>query len=250
MTIDGTSKMAALVFVASAAVTIAWCGSMSGMPGMDMPGGWIMSMTWMRMPGQGWLEYAGLFLGMWAVMMVAMMTPALAPMLARYRQAMRAANKNALTATVAGGYFAVWITSGALLLPLGVAFAEWNMREPALAELVPTIGALTVVAAGMLQFSRWKARRLACCRHTLDGCRDTRPTHAAAWRHGVKLGLRCVYCCASLTAVLIVIGVMDLLAMALVTMAISAERLISGRMRPARVVGTVLIFTGMAMLVR
>ncbi len=57
----GAAVVAALVFVASAAVTIAWCGSMSGMRGMDMPGGWVMSMAWMRMPGQGWLEYAGVF---------------------------------------------------------------------------------------------------------------------------------------------------------------------------------------------
>ena len=41
----------ALLFLASAAGTIAWCGSMS-VGGMPMPGGWTMSMAWMRMPGQ------------------------------------------------------------------------------------------------------------------------------------------------------------------------------------------------------
>jgi predicted metal-binding membrane protein len=79
--------ISALIFAASAAVTIVWCASMSSMGGMTMPGGWTMSMTWMRMPGQSWPGAAASFLGMWIVMMVAMMLPSLVPMLARYRQA-------------------------------------------------------------------------------------------------------------------------------------------------------------------
>jgi hypothetical protein len=43
--------VSALLFAASAAVTILWCASMSAMDGMPMPGGWTMSMAWMRMPG-------------------------------------------------------------------------------------------------------------------------------------------------------------------------------------------------------
>src|SRR5262245_20298584 len=74
-----------LVFIASTAVTTAWCSSMSAMNEMAMPGGWTMSMAWMRMPGQTWVGAAASFLGMWLVMMVAMMLPSLAPMLLRYR---------------------------------------------------------------------------------------------------------------------------------------------------------------------
>jgi predicted metal-binding membrane protein len=76
--------VSALLFVASAAVAIVWCGSMSAMGEMPMPGGWTMSMAWMRMPGQTWLGSAAAFLGMWAVMMLAMMLPSLIPMLSRY----------------------------------------------------------------------------------------------------------------------------------------------------------------------
>src|SRR5947208_1105966 len=60
--------VSALLFAASAAVTIVWCGSMSAMD-MAMPGGWTMSMAWMRMPGQTWPGAAAMFLGMWVVMM-------------------------------------------------------------------------------------------------------------------------------------------------------------------------------------
>ena len=39
--------VSALLFAASAAVTIVWCASMSAMGEMPMPGGWTMSMAWM-----------------------------------------------------------------------------------------------------------------------------------------------------------------------------------------------------------
>ena len=79
--------VSALLFAASAVVTIVWGASMSAMGGMTMPGGWTMSMAWMRMPGQTWFGAAASFLGMWIVMMVAMMLPSLVPMLGRYREA-------------------------------------------------------------------------------------------------------------------------------------------------------------------
>ena len=60
--------ISALLFAGSTAVTIVWCGSMSAMGEMPMPGGWTMSMTWMLMPEQTWLDAAASFLGMWVVM--------------------------------------------------------------------------------------------------------------------------------------------------------------------------------------
>src|SRR5512134_2889245 len=79
--------VSALLFAATVAITIVWCASMSAMGGMPMPGGWTMSMTWMRTPGQTWPGAAVSFLGMWVVMMVAMMLPSQVPMLRRYRRA-------------------------------------------------------------------------------------------------------------------------------------------------------------------
>src|SRR4051812_49663151 len=106
-----------LLFAASAAATIGWCASMSATDGMAMPGGWTMSMAWMRMPGQTWPAAAASFMGMWVVMMVAMMLPSLIPMLRRYRDAVTAIGTGPtglgrLTALVAAGYFAVWTAFG------------------------------------------------------------------------------------------------------------------------------------------
>src|SRR6516225_1270753 len=98
----------ALAFAASSTVTIVWSSSMSAMGGMAMPGGWTMSMAWMRMPGQTWLGAAASFLRMWVVMMVAMMLPSLVPMLLRYRQAIGRTGETRLgrlTALVGTGYF-------------------------------------------------------------------------------------------------------------------------------------------------
>jgi predicted metal-binding membrane protein len=64
---------------------------MSAIGGMLMPGGWTMSMAWMRMPGQTSAGAAASVLGMWIVMMVAMMLPSLLPMLWRYREAVTSA---------------------------------------------------------------------------------------------------------------------------------------------------------------
>jgi Predicted metal-binding integral membrane protein (DUF2182) len=44
-----------------------------------------------------------------------------------------------------------------------------------------------------------------------------------AWRHGLRLGLHCSHCCAGLMAILLVIGVMDFRAMAVVAAAITVE---------------------------
>src|ERR1700704_6256607 len=106
--------VSALLFAASAAGTIVACASMSTMVEMPMPGGWTMSMAWMRMPGQTWPGAAASFLGLWVVMMVAMMLPSLVPMLWRYRQAVGPGETRLgrLTALVGVGYFFVWTMFG------------------------------------------------------------------------------------------------------------------------------------------
>src|ERR1700676_3254527 len=159
--------ISALLFAASTAATIVWCASMSAMGEMPMPGGWTMSMAWMRMCGQTWPGAAASFLGMWVVMMVAMMLPSLVPMLWRYRRAVGRTSEtrlNRLTALAGVGYFFVWTVFGMAAFPLGVALAAVEMRLPALARAVPIAVGGVVLFAGALQFTTWKARHLACCR--------------------------------------------------------------------------------------
>ena len=245
--------VSALLFAASAVVTIVWCASMSAMGGMPMPGDWTMSMAWMRMPGQTWPGAAASFLGMWVVMMVAMMLPSLVPMLWRYRQAVATTGETRLgrlSAVVGVGYFFVWTVFGMAAFPLGVALSAIEMRHPALARAVPIAIGVVVLIAGLLQLTTWKERHLACCREAA-GCGLTLPANAGtAWRHGLRLGLHCSECCFGLMAILLVIGVMDLRAMAVVAAAITVERVAPAGEVVARALGAVMVGAGLLLIAR
>jgi predicted metal-binding membrane protein len=241
------------VFIASAAVTIAWCASMSGMRAMSMPGGWTMSMAWMRMPGQTWPGLAASFLGMWVVMMVAMMLPSLVPMLGRYRQAVGTAGEARLgwlTTLVGVGYFAVWTLFGVAAFALGVALAEATMQVRALSHAVPFAAGAVVVIAGVFQLTGWKAQQLARCKEAPGRGRTLPADAGTAWRHGLRLGAHCSYSSANLMAILLVIGVMDLLLMAVVTAAITLERVAPSGERIARAIGFVIVAAGLFLIAR
>jgi predicted metal-binding membrane protein len=245
--------VSALLFAVSAAVTIICCAAMPEMGEMPMPGGWTMSMAWMLMCGQTWPGAAVSFLGMWVVMMVAMMLPSLVPMLWRYRQAVGRTGHTRLgqlTALVGVGYFFVWTVLGMAVFPLGVALAAISMQQPELARAVPVAAGMVVLIAGALQFTAWKAHHLACCRGT-PGRRHTLPADSGtAWRHGLRLGRHCITCCAPLTAVLLAMGVMDLRVMAIVTAAITAERLAPAGERVARATGALAVGAGLLLTAR
>ncbi|MBB6095955.1 putative metal-binding membrane protein [Povalibacter uvarum] len=237
--------VAALAFLASAATTIVWCGSMAGMSGMPMPGDWTMSMTWMRMPGQEWSGAALSFIAMWSVMMVAMMLPSLMPMLSRYRRALvgrGVADLGRKTFTAGTAYFIAWSISGAIIFPLGIGLAQAQMQHASLAQAVPALTGLVLVLCGAFQFTAIKQRCLACCR-AAPRCLST-AGEDSAWRDGVKLAVRCAACCANLMLILLVIGVMDLVAMAIVTVAITSERVAPSGKRAAQVNGVVAVVAG------
>ena len=245
--------VSALLFSASAFVTFVWCRSMSGMGEMPMPGGWTMTMMWMRMPGQTWSAAAASFVRMWVVMMVAMMLPSLVPMLWRYREAVGRTGDSslgALTALVSVGYFFVWTVIGMTLFPLGVALAEIGMQYPAVARAVPIAAGVVVLIAGLFQFTARKARYLACCADVPTPIPLQRVNVTTAWRHGVRLGVHCACCCANLMTILLVIGVMDVRAMVVVTAAITLERLAPTADRVARVAGMVACAAGLFLITR
>jgi len=182
-----------------------------------------------------------------------MMLPSLVPMLWRYRQAVGAIGETRLgplTVIVGAGYFFVWTVLGMAAFPLGVALAAVAMQQPALGRAVPLAVGAVILIAGCLQFTAWKLRHLACCREAPGrGC--TLPADAGtAWRHGLRLGLHCTRCCAGLMAILLVIGVMDLRAMAVVTAALTIERLAPGGERVARALGAVIVGAGLILVVR
>ncbi|MCX4162884.1 MULTISPECIES: DUF2182 domain-containing protein [Paraburkholderia] len=248
-------SVAALVFTFSAALTITRCASMSALSDVPMPGGWMLSMMWIRMCGQTWREVATTALGMWIAMSVAMMLPSVTPTLWRYHRELASrtcvTRPGTLTMLMGVGYFLVWTLYGMVVLPPGIALAALEMRVPLLARAVPFVSTVVVLSAGVLQFTAWKARHLACCRRAPAGERALSLVNATtAWRQGVRLGVHCSYSCAGLTAILLVSGTMDLRAMVAVTTAITAERLAPDGERVARAIGVVVIGAGLFLLAR
>jgi predicted metal-binding membrane protein len=182
-------------------------------------------------------------------MMMAMMLPSLIPALWRHRQAMVRTGETRLagrTALVGAGYFFVWSLMGIAVYPLGLALTSLQMQLPVLADAIPIAVGVIILIAGALQFTAWKARHLACCRETITCCRTLRS--AAAWRQGLRLGLHCTCCCAGPTAIVLVIGMMNLVVMTVVTAAITIERLAPGGERVAQAIGAVAIATGLFLI--
>jgi predicted metal-binding membrane protein len=230
--------VSALILAASATATIAWCASMSGM-------------AWMRMPGQTWLDAGTSFLGVWSVMMVAMMLPSLVPMLWRYREAFGRTGESRpgrLAALLGVGYFSVWTGFGVVVFLVGTVLAAIQMQQPALARGAPLAVAVVLLLAGALQFTGWKAHHLAYCREAPGRGRTPPATARTAWRHGLRLGLHCSQCCAGLMAILLVLGVMDLRAMAVVAAAIAVERLAPAGERVGRAIGAAVVGAGLFLI--
>jgi predicted metal-binding membrane protein len=174
----------------------------------------------------------GSFLGMWIVMMAVMMLPSSILMLWRYRQS---ANAGATRlGLVAVGYFFVWTLIGVAVFPIGFAMHR----------LSPIAVGVVVLVGGVYQITPLKAHHLACCGRAMSsGSRS-------AWRHGLRLGLHCARCCGNLMAVLLVTGVMDVRAMAVVGLAIAAERFGASGQLVAKGVGVVVVAAALSLIGR
>ncbi|SDB93341.1 DUF2182 domain-containing protein [Paraburkholderia lycopersici] len=246
--------VSSLLFAASVWATYVWRSSMAAMAGTPMPGGWTMPALWAPTCGRTWLDAAVPFAGMWNVMMIAMMLPSVAPVLWRYFEAVAdgcSIRAGAMTALAGAGYFLVWLVVGLLVFAARTQFAAIAVQAPSLAHTAPAMAGVVVAIAGTLQFTAWKGRWLAAC-GMLPSCGHAGVGVRAAARQGARLGRHCLYCCGNLMAALLAAGVMDRPAMALVTIAITAERLapasFSGRV--ARGIGVAAIMVGVVMVVR
>jgi predicted metal-binding membrane protein len=177
---------------------------------------------------------------MWMAMMVPMMLPSLLPALVRYRRSVRGRkgiDLHGLTALVAAGYFAVWAALGVAAYAAGVGLTAVQGRWEEVTRWLPLAAGALLLLAGAVQFTPWKARQLALCRESA-GCAGPLPAGARdAWRHGLELGARCSRSCGNLMLALLAVGMMDLVAMAVVTLVITAERLGPAPLHVARVAG-------------
>jgi len=245
------------VFLASIALTYYFTSTMSG--GMDMPGGWNMSMMWMVMPGQTWLAAALLFAAMWQGMMVAMMLPSALPMLLLYRRAatfrrdssQEGASAGFATTMMGTGYFAVWLLFGILAYASGMTLGWAAMRWTAVSRVVPLASGAALVAAGIYQWTPWKN---ACLRHCRDPLSLVADHLDGGWARGLKLGFHhgafCVGCCWALMVIQLVLGVMNVPVMVGVAVVIALEKLVPWGNQVAKGAGLAAVLGGLFMVTR
>lgn len=226
----------ALLFIANVALMVVWCSSMSGMGVIPMPGDWAVSMMWIPMCGQTWLDAAASFVAMWIVMMMAMMLPSLA--WTSWHAELDAID----LALLCLGYFSVWAFLGLTVFMVGTGLVAVAMRLSAFAQFMPFAAGVSILLAGIFQFSALKVHFLADCRQVLRS--------APAFRQGLSLGSHCCCSCAGLTTVLLVFGMMDLRTMVAVTAAVTAERVVPAGMRIAHATGALAIGAGALMIAR
>lgn len=235
----GFIALCVLAFVGSVAATIYSCRTMGG--GMDMPGGWRMSMMWMRMNGQSWLASAADFLLMWLAMMVAMMLPSALPMFLRTRRGA------ASLSVMAAGYFAIWLAVGAIIYVPGVLFAVAAMRWGSLSRVVPLLSGAALIGAGAFQFTRWKLTGLLQCRSSF-GCAAACPEREASFGLGCKQGAACCLCCAAPMLIMTALGMMNPFVIMGVAIAIAAEKLLPRYETVVRFLGVTAMVAGIGYL--
>ncbi len=187
----------------------------------------------MAMPtGHSWslLDFITMF-AMWSVMMVAMMLPSATPLILLHgkinqkRQSQGRAKQPA--AFLIGGYLLVWIGFSVLATLLNWGLHTGGLLTSMMGRVTPFLAGVTLLLAGIYQ---WTPLKNACLAH----CRSPMEFLMAHWRKGrwggVQMGfhhgLYCLGCCWLIMALLFVLGVMNLVWIAVLTTFVLAEKVV------------------------
>jgi predicted metal-binding membrane protein len=192
-----------------------------------------------------------IFLGMWVAMMVAMMFPTVAPIVLAHRMVVqRRGEGNVPTAAFVLGYILVWILIGAIPLVGFLGFRNLA-ADAGDSRWLPTLAGGILIVAGAYQFTRWKATCLKACRSpmTFLMTHDFGGGSRSAFKAGVTHGAYCLGCCWALMAVLVVVGLMNLVWMAGIALVFLAEKNWKHAVGLTKVVGSALIALGIAVIV-
>ena len=213
------------------------------------------AMSVMATPARWNLEYAGIMVSMWWVMMIAMMVPSAAPMILLYAavaRRQRETGSNALlpTGIFALGYVAVWGFFSAIAAALQWGFEAAGILSPMM--LSPTsllFAAAILVAAGLYQLTPVKQACLRHCRGPLQFLMGHwRPGRRGAFCMGVKHGAYCLGCCWALMTLLFFGGVMNLYWIAGLAVIVLLEKTIPSGDTLGKVIGGLLMLWGATFL--
>jgi predicted metal-binding membrane protein len=196
------------------------------------------------------VEFAFVFV-MWAVMMVGMMAPSAAPMILMYARAGRqgkvAGKPLAATGWFVAGYFLAWAG-----FSLAATAVQWALEREALLDVRMesanrVLGAVVLIAAGIYQWTPIKGACLVQCQTPFGFLMKHggfRSDVRGCLRLGLLHGTYCVGCCWVLMSLLFVVGVMNVLWIALLAILVLLEKLTPWGWWVARISGTVCIAAG------
>ncbi len=187
---------------------------------------------------------------MWAVMMLAMMLPTAMPMLLTFaavaRNRRKADRPYVPVAIFAGGYIAIWSVFSVV-----AAVAQWWLHRtallsPMMASSSDLMAGALLLAAGLFQFTPWKQSCVIRCRAPLDFIMTGwREGPRGAFRMGIEHGAFCAGCCWALMALLFVLGVMNILWIAALTIVVAAEKLLPRAKWFSAAIGSILVCWGL-----
>jgi len=171
------------------------------------------------------------FLAMWAAMMAAMMLPAIGLQAAGETSGAPGTGVRRVPNGLAFGigFLVPWAGYGALAFAAVVGTGRLADSSPGAAKW---LGVAIFAAAGLYQLSPWKLRALKHCRMAMHSGQGS--SLAAGLAAGARDGAICVGCCWALMAILLAVGVMNLLAMAGLAAVIFAEKILP---RPRLIAG-------------
>jgi predicted metal-binding membrane protein len=192
------------------------------------------------------------FLAIWTIMMVAMMFPTAAPMILTYHNIQRRRTaRGAFFATWAfvAGYLILWALTGIAAFGFArgaeAAVSHFDISANALARF----GGIVLILAGLYQFTPAKNFCLSKCRTPVAFIMTSwRSGTAGALRMGWLHGLYCFGCCWLLFVILFPLGMMNVAAMAAITLLILAEKVLPWGRLIAHASAVVLIVYGGAVI--
>ena len=196
---------------------------------------------------------APLFLAIWVIMMVAMMFPTAAPMILTFHkvQAGKRQRGEAFVSTwiFVAAYLLVWGLSGVVAYA-GTLAAEAVAAHTALSPATAArVGGTVLIAAGLYQLTPFKDLCLSKCRTPITFIMTSwRDGAAGALRMGLLHGAYCLGCCWLLFVILFPLGIMNIAAMAVITLVIFAEKTLPWGRTAARTAAAALIVCGSIVL--
>jgi predicted metal-binding membrane protein len=225
----------AIVSMLLALAGVAWVATDVRMAGMDAGPG--------TDPGA-----LGFYISTWAVMMAAMMLPSLTPVVLTHRELHRRTSEGADTragALFVFGYLAAWGAAGLIgyaVLQAGRSLdgglLAWDRAGRWSAAGVLLLAALYELTPRKRSYlTRCRAPRAFLLEHWHDG-------PEGALRMGIEHGASCLGCCWALMAALFALGAMSLTWMLLISVLITAEKLLPWRAIAIVAVASVLAAVG------